>query len=221
VLFEGPPGTGKTLCARIIASRGGVPLVHVPVESVVSKWYGEAEKKLAKVFECCEQMGGAIVFIDEVDALATSRDSGSSMHEVTRRLLSVLLTKVEGFASSSKTTLVCATNRRSDLDPALLSRFDLCLNFPLPSTEARAIIFQRYAKQLSDSERWSLAELSEGFSCRDIKEACGHAERRWVSKMLRKESQQKSGVNTSLEHVPPPPVNEYKGCIGSKAKLHT
>ncbi|OQS07733.1 ATPase, partial [Thraustotheca clavata] len=65
VLFEGPPGTGKTLSARIIAAQAGVPLVHIPVESVVSKWYGESEKKMAAIFEACEKLDGAIIFIDE------------------------------------------------------------------------------------------------------------------------------------------------------------
>lgn len=125
VLFDGPPGTGKTTTARIIASQVDVPLIYVPIESLVSKWYGDAEKSLAKVFDACEELGGSIVFIDEVDALATSRNQ-SGMHEATRRMLSVLLRRLDGFRQDGKGTLtVCATNRKSDLDAALLSRFDL------------------------------------------------------------------------------------------------
>ncbi|CAN0443033.1 unnamed protein product, partial [Discosporangium mesarthrocarpum] len=66
VLFEGPPGTGKTLSARIIASRSNQPMVHIPVETIMSKWYGESEKKLSAIFDACDQLGGAIIFIDEV-----------------------------------------------------------------------------------------------------------------------------------------------------------
>lgn len=66
VLFEGPPGTGKTLTARIIAQQAGIPLIHIPVEAVVSKWYGESEKKMSAIFDACEQLEGAIIFIDEV-----------------------------------------------------------------------------------------------------------------------------------------------------------
>lgn len=138
VLFEGPPGTGKTLSARIIAQQAGIPMIHIPIESVVSKWYGDSEKKMSAIFDACEKLEGAIIFIDEVrprasersigqdrlashnllthacvdqiDALAGDR-SGGTMHEASRRILSVLLQKVEGFSSAKKTTVICATNR--------------------------------------------------------------------------------------------------------------
>lgn len=68
-------------------------MVHVPVENIMSKWYGESEKRLSAVFEACDELGGAIIFIDEADALAGSRSTGG-MHEATRRVLSVILQKV-------------------------------------------------------------------------------------------------------------------------------
>lgn len=73
VLFEGPPGTGKTTSAKIIASQVGIPLLYLPLESVMSKWYGESEKKLADIFDAASSLGRAIVFIDEIDALALGR----------------------------------------------------------------------------------------------------------------------------------------------------
>ena len=201
VLFEGPPGTGKTLCARILAARGGLPMVHVPVEAVMSKWFGESEKTLAAIFDACEELGGAIVFIDEVDALAGSRDGGGGggagggggggggMHEATRRVLSVLLQKVEGFDAASgaerRTTLVAATNRRQDLDAALLSRFNLSIRFELPDGPTRAAIFARYARQLTAGELGRLAAAAVGISPREIKEVCEDAERKWASVVLR------------------------------------
>ncbi|DBA00700.1 TPA: hypothetical protein N0F65_001171 [Lagenidium giganteum] len=186
VLFEGPPGTGKTLSARIIAQQAGIPMIHIPIESVVSKWYGDSEKKMSAIFDACEKLDGAIIFIDEIDALAGDR-SGGTMHEASRRILSVLLQKVEGFASAKKTTVVCATNRKQDLDSALLSRFDLCIRYELPDSTTRKAVFQRYAKQLADEELTDLANLSTGLSCRDIKEICEYAERKWASKILKKE----------------------------------
>ncbi|GAA0171501.1 protease [Lithospermum erythrorhizon] len=90
VLFEGPPGTGKTSSARVIANQAGVPLVYVPLEVIMSKYYGESERMLGKVFSLVNELpNGAIVFLDEVDSLAVARDGET--HEATRRLLSVLL----------------------------------------------------------------------------------------------------------------------------------
>ncbi|KAG7402134.1 hypothetical protein PHYBOEH_005697 [Phytophthora boehmeriae] len=186
VLFEGPPGTGKTLSARIIAQQAGIPMIHIPIESVVSKWYGDSEKKMSAIFDACEKLDGAIIFIDEIDALAGDR-SGGTMHEASRRILSVLLQKVEGFASAKKTTVVCATNRKQDLDAALISRFDLCIRYNLPDEKTRRAVFSRYAKQLSEEDLMQLATVSSQLSCRDIKEICEYAERKWASKVLKKE----------------------------------
>ncbi|GLD95097.1 hypothetical protein PINS_up003722 [Pythium insidiosum] len=186
VLFEGPPGTGKTLSARIIAQQAGIPMIHIPIESVVSKWYGDSEKKMSAIFDACEKFDGAIIFIDEIDALAGDR-AGGTMHEASRRILSVLLQKVEGFASAKKTTVICATNRKQDLDSALISRFDLCIRYDLPNEATRKAVFARYAKQLTRDDLSQLAAISGGLSCRDIKEICEYAERKWASKVLKKE----------------------------------
>lgn len=77
-------------------SRCDAPLIHVPLESIVTKWFGESERNLGQVFEKAEELGGAIIFIDEIDALGVSRDSGE-MHEASRRVLSVLLQRLDGF----------------------------------------------------------------------------------------------------------------------------
>ncbi|CAH0493123.1 unnamed protein product [Peronospora farinosa] len=201
VLFEGPPGTGKTLSARIIAQQAGIPMIHIPIESVVSKWYGDSEKKMSAIFDACEKLNGAIIFIDEIDALAGDR-SGGTMHEASRRILSVLLQKVEGFASAKKTTVVCATNRKQDLDAALVSRFDLSIRYNLPDEKTRRAVFARYAKQLSDEELTELAAVSPQLSCRDIKEICEYAERKWASKVLKKkETMELPTLQTYMEAV--------------------
>ncbi|KAK6123923.1 hypothetical protein DH2020_042342 [Rehmannia glutinosa] len=119
VLFEGPPGTGKTSCARVIANQAGVPLLYVPLEIIMSKYYGESERLLGKVFSLANEIhDGAIIFLDEVDSVATARDSET--HEATRRLLSVLLRQIDGFEQEKKVVVIAATNRKQDLDPALL-----------------------------------------------------------------------------------------------------
>lgn len=185
ILFEGPPGCGKTTSAKIIANQVKIPLVYVPLESIMSKWYGESETKFNTIFEATKALGKSIIFIDEIDSLATSRDDG--IHEATRRILSTLLRKLDGFDTDGDVLFICATNRRKDLDPALLSRLDVTITFDLPDKRMRALIFQKYAKQLSNTELEKLSELSEHFSGRDISDLCKDAERKWASMYLRKE----------------------------------
>lgn len=186
ILFEGPPGCGKTTSAKIIANQVNIPLVYLPIESIMSKFYGESESKFSEIFDACKALGKSIIFIDEIDALATSRDDG--IHEATRRILSTLLRKIDGFESDSEVLFICATNRRKDLDPALISRLDITVTFNLPDERSRGLIFQKYAKQLDQSLLEKLASISKGFSGRDISDVCKDAERRWASKYIRKET---------------------------------
>lgn len=157
----------------------------MPLEAIMSKFYGESESRLAEIFEAAQAMGSVIMFIDEIDALATSREGG--LHEATRRILSTLLRKIDSFESEGEVLVICATNRKKDLDPALISRTDLSIRFDLPDVSTRAQIFQRYAKQLSEAELNTLAEMSVNLSGRDISDICKEAERKWASKYIRKE----------------------------------
>ncbi|KAL6767650.1 hypothetical protein ACKKBF_B36085 [Auxenochlorella protothecoides x Auxenochlorella symbiontica] len=198
VLFEGPPGTGKTTSARILATQAGVPLVYIPLESIASKWYGEAEARLGRLLAACEALpSGCIVFLDEVDSLATAR--GESMHEATRRTLGVLLRHMDGFDANKRTVVIAATNRKSDLDPALLSRFTTSVYFGLPTEDDRAHILEQYAKHLTPEELAELAGGTPGLAGRDLRDVCEQAERRWASKVIRKEAD-----SSSL-----PPLQEY------------
>lgn len=157
----------------------------MPLEAIMSKFYGESESRLAEIFEAAQAMGSVILFIDEVDSLATSREAG--LHEATRRILSTLLRKIDSFESEGEVLVICATNRKKDLDPALISRTDMSIRFELPDASTRAEIFQRYAKQLSEEELKALGELSVYLSGRDIADICKDAERKWASKYIRKE----------------------------------
>ncbi|CAN6479154.1 unnamed protein product [Victoria cruziana] len=186
ILFEGPPGTGKTSCARVIANQANIPLLYVPLEVVMSKYYGESERLLGTVFTLANDLSsGAIVFLDEVDSFAATRDS--EMHEATRRILSVLLRQIDGFEQDKRVVVIAATNRKQDLDPALMSRFDSVITFGLPDHKDRQKIIMQYAKHLNMDELAAFASLSEGMSGRDIRDVCQCAERHWASKIIRGE----------------------------------
>ncbi|KAL2483940.1 P-loop containing nucleoside triphosphate hydrolase superfamily protein [Forsythia ovata] len=203
VLFDGPPGTGKTSCARVIANQSGVPMIYLPLEVIMSKYYGESERLLGKVFSLANEIpNGAIIFLDEVDSLATARDTET--HEATRRLLSVLLRQIDGFEQEKKVVVVAATNRKQDLDPALLSRFDSMITFGLPDQQTRQEIAAQYAKHLTKSELAEFALATEEMSGRDIRDVCQQAERHWASKIIRGKAQKKDEENVSL-----PPLEEY------------
>ncbi|HEY1405358.1 MAG TPA: AAA family ATPase, partial [Spirochaetota bacterium] len=200
ILFEGAPGVGKTTIARIIASDAKIPLVYVPVESIMSKWYGQSSQNLSQIFDACEDMGRTILFIDEIDSLAGSRDG--NMFEATRRILSVLLRKLDGIDAAANTLTIGATNRKGDLDHALISRFDQTIHFPLPNDKERGAIFARYAKHLSDDELAPLATLSEGLSGRNIKDVCEYTERRWARQLIIKKIDARA-----------PSPDFYKSCV--------
>jgi SpoVK/Ycf46/Vps4 family AAA+-type ATPase len=182
ILFEGPPGVGKTTIARIIAREVQVPLIYVPVESIMSKWYGQSSQNLAEIFDASEDMGGSILFIDEIDSLAGSRDQ--NMYEATRRILSVLLRRLDGIGAIANTMVIGATNRKQDLDHALINRFDQSIHFPLPGENERASIFGNYAQHLNPEELMKLAHISNTLSGRTIKDLCEQTERRWARKLI-------------------------------------
>eukprot|EP00180_Rhodochaete_pulchella_P000936 Plantae.Rhodophyta-Rhodochaete_pulchella.ctg17580.p1 GENE.Plantae.Rhodophyta-Rhodochaete_pulchella.ctg17580~~Plantae.Rhodophyta-Rhodochaete_pulchella.ctg17580.p1 ORF type:complete len:405 (+),score=38.39 Plantae.Rhodophyta-Rhodochaete_pulchella.ctg17580:380-1594(+) len=186
VLFEGPPGCGKTTAAKILASQAGVYFIHVPLESIVSKWFGESEQRLSTILNTANELGNpCLIFLDEIDSIAESRDYDK--HEASKRLLSVLLRHIDGFEGQQNSILIAATNRPDHLDAALMSRFDVIITFDLPDLKARAEIFALYAKQLSTEEHMELSHLSEGMSGRDLLDLCEQVEREFAGRVLRRE----------------------------------
>ncbi|KAG6641799.1 probable 26S proteasome regulatory subunit 10B isoform X2 [Carya illinoinensis] len=184
VLFEGPPGTGKTSCAHIIANHAGVPLLYVPLEFFLSKYRGESGHLLGRMFSLANEFrNGAIIFLDEIDSFAVARDS--ELYEATRKILSVLLRQIDGFEQDKKLVVIAATNRKQDLDPALISRFDSIITFGLPGHQNRQEIAAQYAKHLTKLELEEFATVTEAMSGRDIRDVCQQAERSWASKIIR------------------------------------
>uniref|UniRef100_A0A7S4UPR8 AAA+ ATPase domain-containing protein n=1 Tax=Guillardia theta TaxID=55529 RepID=A0A7S4UPR8_GUITH len=210
VLFEGPPGCGKTTMARMIANKADIPMIYLPLEAVVSKWYGEAEKRLSSIMDLTGKLAdldrnkGALLFLDEIEALAVSRDG--EIHEASRRMLSVLLRTIDGFQTKDGLIVIGATNRVGDIDSALRSRFDVSIKFDLPDEQSRKQIVARMTRHLSGLEQQKLAQRMAGFSGRNIRDVCEQAERRWAAKIIRGKAPEDQL----------PPMEEYISAIQSR-----
>jgi transitional endoplasmic reticulum ATPase len=170
VLLYGPPGTGKTLLARALAGESEVNFIHVAGPELVDKYVGESEKAIREVFERARQTSPTIVFFDEIDALASRR--GDS-HEVTERVVSQLLTELDGLTDNPNLMVLAATNRGDALDPALLrpGRLESHVEIPLPDEEARRAIIDVHSEGKpygDDVDLASLAQETEGYSGADL-----------------------------------------------------
>ena len=179
VLLHGPPGTGKTLLARAIAGESGVNFIQVAGPELLDRYVGESEKAVREVFERAKQSAPTIIFFDEVDAVASDRDSTGDS-SVGDRVVSQLLTELDRAADDPNLVVIAATNRRDALDPALLrpGRFETHIEVPNPDRAAREEILEVHMadKPLGpEIDIESLAEESDGFSGAELKAICREA----------------------------------------------
>ena len=171
-IFTGPPGTGKTLLARIIAKCADAAFYQIRGPEIFSKWYGQSPKLLRMIFDDAAKQEHAIVFFDEIDSIAGRR--AESAHEESRRVVAQLLTLMDGFDTSSRVVVIAATNRRHDIDPALLrpGRFDLEIPFRSPSLSDRAAVLRASSKHLPLLQVpfpiEEIADKTEGWSCAEL-----------------------------------------------------
>ncbi|QOJ78325.1 CDC48 family AAA ATPase [Infirmifilum lucidum] len=173
ILLYGPPGTGKTLLAKAVATESEANFVSIKGPEIFSKWVGESERAIRELFRKARQVAPSVIFIDEIDALAPMRGLVSSDSGVTERVVSQLLTEMDGLERLEGVVVVAATNRPDIIDPALLrpGRFDRLIYVPPPDEKARLEIFRVHTRRMPLAEDVDLAELArrtEGYTGADI-----------------------------------------------------
>src|SRR5712691_7098275 len=175
VLLYGPPGTGKTLLARAVAAESRVLFIHLNGPEIMRKFYGESEARLREVFEEAARRAPAILFIDEIDAVAPKRAEVTG--EVEKRVVAQLLSLMDGFVARGHVIVIGATNIPEVLDPALRrpGRFDREIEIGVPNTQARLQILRIHTRAMPlrpDVNLQEIAEHSHGFVGADVEALC-------------------------------------------------
>ncbi|RLI76779.1 AAA family ATPase [Archaeoglobales archaeon] len=179
IMLYGPPGTGKTLLAKAVANESNANFISVKGPELLSKWVGESEKHVREMFRKARQVAPSVIFFDEIDSLAPRRGGIGDSH-VTERVVSQLLTELDGLEELKDVVVIAATNRPDMVDPALLraGRIERHIYIPAPDKKAREEIFRIHlrGKPLDkDVDIEELAKKTEGYSGADIEAVCREA----------------------------------------------
>ena len=187
VLLYGPPGTGKTLLAKAVANESEANFILLNGPEIMSKFYGESEKKIRDIFDEAEKTAPTIIFIDELDAIAPKREEVHG--EVERRVVSQILTMMDGLKARGKVIVVGATNRVNAIDPALRrpGRFDREIEIGVPNKEGRLAILKIHTRGMpltKDVDLVKLAQVTHGFVGADLESLTKEAAMNVLRKLL-------------------------------------
>ena len=181
VLLHGPPGTGKTMLAKAVANQTDATFIKMAGSELVHKFIGEGAKLVRDLFELARQQEPAVVFIDEIDAIAAKRtESKTSGDAEVQRTMMQLLAEMDGFEDRGQISIIAATNRFDMLDRAILrpGRFDRLIEVPKPDFEGREMIFKIHTRDMNIADEVDfveLAEMADNASGADIKAICTEA----------------------------------------------
>src|SRR5580658_790249 len=187
VLLYGPPGTGKTLLAKAVANESNAHFISISGPEIMSKFYGESEARLREIFKEAREKAPTIVFIDEIDSIAPKREEVTG--EVERRVVSQLLSLMDGLEARGKVIVIAATNRPNALDPALRrpGRFDREIEIRVPNKKGRYEILQIHTRNMplqQDVDLERLASVSHGFVGADLEYLCKEAAMKTLRRLL-------------------------------------
>lgn len=195
ILLTGPPGTGKTLLVKALAREGKINFISVKGPALLSKYVGESERAVRDIFRKARQAAPCILFFDEIDAIAPRRGAGGVDSGVAERVISQLLTELDGIEELKGVLVLGATNRADIIDPALLraGRFDATIEIPIPDREARLKIFQVHTRDKPITKEVDLDELvkqTEGWHGADIELLCRKATMIAIRNLIEKKGEE-------------------------------
>src|ERR671924_552973 len=187
VLLHGPPGTGKTLLAKAVANESNAHFISISGPEIMSKFYGESEARLREIFKEAKEKAPSIIFIDEIDSIAPKREEVTG--EVERRVVSQLLSLMDGLEARGKVIVIAATNRPNAIDPALRrpGRFDREIEIKVPDKHGRLEILQIHARNMpldTDVDQDKVAAVTHGFVGADLEYLCKEAAMKCLRRLL-------------------------------------
>ncbi len=187
VLLYGPPGTGKTLLAKAVANESNAHFISISGPEIMSKFYGESEARLREIFKEAKEKAPSIIFIDEIDSIAPKREEVTG--EVERRVVSQLLSLMDGLEARGKVIVIAATNRPNAIDPALRrpGRFDREIEIKVPDKRGRLEILQIHTHNMpldTDVNQDRVAAVTHGFVGADLEYLCKEAAMKCLRRLL-------------------------------------
>jgi transitional endoplasmic reticulum ATPase len=200
VLLHGPPGCGKTLIARAVANETAAYFTHITGPEIMGKFYGESEARLRSVFEEAKENAPAILFIDEIDAIAPKREEMGGEKQVERRVVAQLLALMDGLESRGELIVIGATNIPNSLDPALRrpGRFDREIAISIPDQRGRLEILQIHTRGMplaQDVDLEKLSQITHGFVGADLEALCREAAMNALRKIM-------PSIDFQLDEIP-------------------
>jgi len=223
ILLVGPPGCGKTMLARAVATESEANYITIKGPEVFSKWVGESEKAIREVFRKGRMAAPSVIFFDEFDSLVPRRGMGFADSGVTERVISQLLTEMDGIVALEDVVVIAATNRPDIVDPAVLrpGRFDRLIYVPEPDKDSRLLIFKIYTKDMpltKDVDLSHLTNISKGYSGADIQALCREAALHALQKDIKAKEVSSNDFQKAIEKIGPtirPDMEAwYKGFMG-------
>ena len=187
VLLYGPPGTGKTLLAKAVANESNAHFISISGPEIMSKFYGESEARLREIFKEAREKAPSIIFIDEIDSIAPKREEVTG--EVERRVVSQMLSLMDGLEARGKVIVIAATNRPNAIDPALRrpGRFDREIEIKVPDKKGRKDILQIHSRNMpltDDVNMDKISSVSHGYVGADLEYLCKEAAMKCLRRLL-------------------------------------